>query len=136
MRINIFILLSLLISSYAQANHGLLANIGFYNEDMYIGVNPDFTANGIVYTFNLCHTSLNKCHPISSCTYSESRLKEELDQVENSQVRDDFDWIFFSSGYSSEELIPFIEEFKKLLIRANSKCQDIDLGPLNNQRFS
>lgn len=113
-----------------KAIDDLYVDVGFKGEDLYIAVNPEFQDNDTVYTFEICQTSNSHCDAISSCEYQEKSLKSEVLKIENSKVRNDFEWIFYASGYSSEEIRPFIYEFESLLKRANPSCQDLNLSAL------
>lgn len=77
---------------------------------------PHFSSPEINYQFKYCLTSSEECVALSSCRYEESVLKREVEGIENDQVRNHFDWIFFSSGYSSEKILAFLSELIALFL--------------------
>lgn len=117
----------ILISAFSFGVDLQLANIGFMNEDIYISVRPDDSEKEILYEFSYCKTSTGECFKISECSYTESSLKKEVEKIESKNIQNDFEWIFLSSGYSSEGIVEFTSEFKNLLKRANPNCIKIFL---------
>ena len=120
----LFAILTLPLSSLSK--DVLISDVGFHGENVYLNIEPFSTDQGFSYFFNLCRTSSGECKRISNCSYRETSLEAEIQTVKNENVKQDFEWIFMISDYSSEELLPFIDVFVSVLKKANPKCDEFD----------
>ena len=99
-------------------NLQILADVGFQGSNLYIGIEFEESDRKLIYSFSLCNTLTSRCSKLSDCKYTEASILKQIDHIVNKSVKQDFDWLFFRSGYSSTSFDNFFIEFKALLERA------------------
>lgn len=122
-------LILLSAGNYASAEWKV-ADIGFSDNDFYIGLLPENLGADFVYQVSVCSTRRQKCEPLNACKYSEAKLTSNIEAVRDPKVRKDFDWVFLRSGYSSTTLDAFFSELTELLHKIRPDCQTHNLDSL------